>query len=269
MKRNKSRTDLKVCVVANPQKVKIKRIAEDICTFLRNRGTEILDLDKINRAEMVIVIGGDGMLLYTARFLRRAIPVLLISAGSFSFLSRLTPAEFRKNFNEILNGKYRIENRFMLSAYTGKQKFTALNEFVIERRTHRAVVLKVRINDRNFATYLCDGLILSTPTGSTAYSLAAGGPVVNPQLCAFILNPVSPHTLVNRAFVLSENDKVEIIPKNDCFLTVDGQEKIPVPAGNSVVVKKASSSFRLIQIGDSEFYKLVNRKLGSVSFRRQ
>ena len=251
----------KVCVLINPDKSKAKKIAENITLFLKKKKVEILGLDKVKRADFLIVVGGDGMILRAAQIVNSKIPVLAIAAGTLGFLSSMTSSQFKEKFHQIKRGKFSIENRMMLSAEVGKLKFKALNDFVVERKTHRGIELEVKIDNEELATYLGDGLIIATPTGSTAYSFAAGGPVVNPLISCLILTPVSAHTLMNRSFVLPDNESVKIFPRDDCFLTIDGQEKISVCKGVPITIKKAPFAFKLIKFSEEKFYNAVKSKL--------
>ena len=260
----------KIGIIANLEKKKSKEASGEIAKFLKRHRVEVLGLDNINKSQLVIAIGGDGMVLRAVQLVHPKIPVLPIHSGSLGSLSQMNVTQFKEKFGQIIREDFKIENRMMLSASIGNSKcsgaihrtFRALNDFVIERKTHRAIMLDIQIENQKLATYVADGLIIATPTGSTAYSLAAGGPVVNSLLCVLVLTPISPHTLMNRSFVLAGNESVEIFPKDDCFLTIDGQKKIPVNSGAAIIVKKSPLVFKLIQIGERKFYSSI-KKLGS------
>ena len=252
----------KIGIIANLEKKKSKEASGEIAKFLKRHRVEVLGLDNINKSKIVIAIGGDGMVLRAVQLVHPKIPVLPIYSGSLGFLYQMNVTQFKEKFKQIIREDFKIENRMMLSASIGNSRFRALNDFVIERKTHRAIMLDIQIENQKLATYVADGLIIATPTGSTAYSLAAGGPVVNPLLCVLVLTPISPHTLMNRSFVLAGNESVEIFPKDDCFLTIDGQKKIPVNSGAAIIVKKSPLVFKLIQIGERKFYSSI-KKLGS------
>jgi len=252
----------KIGIIANLEKKKSKETSGEIAKFLKRHRVEVLGLDNINKSKIVIAIGGDGMVLRAVQLVHPKIPVLPIYSGSLGFLYQMNVTQFKEKFKQIIREDFKIENRMMLSASIGNSRFRALNDFVIERKTHRAIMLDIQIENQKLATYVADGLIIATPTGSTAYSLAAGGPVVNSLLCVLVLTPISPHTLMNRSFVLAGNESVEIFPKDDCFLTIDGQKKIPVNSGAAIIVKKSPLVFKLIQIGERKFYSSI-KKLGS------
>jgi len=254
----------RIGIIYNREKKKAAKAAERVTGLFRRLGVAVLDNSGLNRSQLVVALGGDGMLLRAARLIKPGIPVLPVSLGSLNFLSGASISRLKSSCKAVIRGQFTTEKRLMLSAEAGERRFRALNDFVVERGTHRAVVLRVRINDELFASYLCDGLILSTPTGSTAYSLAAGGPVASPDLNGFILTPIAPHTLAGRTFVLSGNETVSVIPESECFLTVDGQEKIPVPARMCITVRRSPYSFVLARLGSEGFYRTVNSRLGRI-----
>ena len=251
----------RIGIITNSEKKKSVETSREIIKFLRKHRIEVLETGNMGKAQLVVAIGGDGMVLRAARIIPPRIPVLPLHTGSLGFFSELNAAQFKKKFRQIVKGDFKIENRMMLCTKIGNSGFKALNDFVVERRAHRAIVLDVYVEKEKLANYLADGLIVATPTGSTAYSLAAGGPIVNPLLNALILVPISPHTLMNRSFVLSGSEAIKIIPDNDCFLTIDGQGKIPVHSGASIIIKKAPSAFKLVRTGERKFYSSVKTKL--------
>jgi len=254
----------KIGLIYNPEKKKAAGAAKAVAGMFARQGAEILEGADLGKCQLVIALGGDGMLLRAARLVKPGIPVLPVSLGSLNFLSGASISRLKNSCKAVIRGQFTTEKRLMLSAEAGERRFRALNDFVVERGTHRAVVLRVKINDEIFASYLCDGLILSTPTGSTAYSLAAGGPVASPGLNGFMITPIAPHTLAGRTFVLSGNETVSVIPESECFLTVDGQEKIPVPARMCINVRRSPYSFVLARLGNGGFYRTVNSRLGRI-----
>lgn len=251
----------RIGIIVNQKKKRAVKVAEEISNLLRCHNIKIFGIEDINKSQLVIVIGGDGMVLHAAQIVHPKIPVLPIYLGSLGFLSQINSTQFKEKFRQIVKGNFKIENRMMLQANVKNLKLKALNDFVVERKTHRAISLNIHIGEEKFATYLLDGLIIATPTGSTAYSLAAGGPVVNPLMHAMILTPISAHTLISRPFVLTKDETIKVFPKNDCFLTIDGQEKISIKRNTPIIIKRGKFPFKLVS-NQTGFYGLVKLKLG-------
>ena len=200
----------------------------------------------------------------------RRVPILGVNLGGLGFLAETTIKELYKTLEYIFAGKYQIEQRMMLNTSIqrrGKiiEAHNALNDVVVSKGAlSRILKLKVFIGDTYITTYMSDGLIISTPTGSTAYSLSAGGPVVSPNVKAIILTPICPHTLSNRPLIISEDNKVsiEIGPDSgELSLTIDGQVGLQLYPRDRVLVKKAASRVNLITHYDTDYFQILRRKL--------
>jgi len=238
-----------------------------------NRQELIADKREIGeKANLIISLGGDGTLFRVARdFSPYQIPLLGINLGGLGFLTEIPVSQFKEGLTKIMTGRYKIEKRLMLEAiiYRDKRKIgtsLALNDFVISKvALSRLVNLKTFVSGEFITTYSADGLIISTPTGSTAYSLSAGGPIVQPNLGIIILSPICAHTLAVRPLIISENDVVEVIlehPSSKVMLTVDGQIGFDLKDKDIIRVKKASCQAKLIRLEEKAFFEVLQSKLG-------
>lgn len=227
-------------------------------------------------ADIAIILGGDGTLLRAARrAAATGTPLLGINLGHLGFLTEAEEPEAYEAVDEILGGRYTLDERLMLEVSLrrgGKVHATylALNEAVIAKGPlARMIEVVAYVDNLNVATYPADGIILATPTGSTAYSLSAGGPVVHPNLDVLLLTPICPHTLYARALMVSAQSEVRV-PLGRCLsatLTVDGQEGTMLEPGDEVVVTRAAVAARLVRREGWSFYDVVRRKFQGASLR--
>ncbi len=220
----------------------------------------------------VIVVGGDGTLLSAARFYAKLdTPVLGINSGRLGFLAQVKPQNIEEGLQKILKGKFSIEERLMLEATDEKEHseflFPALNDIVIKGGTlSRPARLYLYINDKHVCDYLADGLIISTPTGSTAYTLSAGGPVLVPELDAFVIVPICPHSLTTRPLVIPANEQIKVKASTNhgsTYLTADGQEIAELKNLESIYIGQHSKKAKLIRIEkeNNGFYSILREKL--------
>ena len=224
--------------------------------------------------DMALSIGGDGTLLGVCRrFTGQEVPVCGINLGTLGFLADIETSELESHLEKILSGEYRIENRLLLSAYV-KNKFgekylgNAINDVVISKGgVARMLKLSLYINDTHLMNYKADGLIVSSPTGSTAYSLSAGGPILNPTIRALLLTPICAHTFQMRPLVIGENDQIRLEVSNvhqDIVVTLDGQESFYVNPGDEIIVSKAKSTAHIVKFEDKDYYKVLRSKLWNI-----
>jgi NAD+ kinase len=222
------------------------------------------------RTDLLLVFGGDGTMLGVARAVAGlATPILGINIGGLGFLTAVQCANLRQELPKIWRGDFGIEDRALIEVTGSIAGETinqvALNDFVISRgATSRLIELEVSVNGETLTNYRCDGLILSSPTGSTAYSLAAGGAVVSPTAPVLTITPVCPHTLSNRSVIVSLDSVIEVkvvSRKLETFLTADGQVQLPMFSGDSVQIRKSAKSVRLARLADSSFFKTLRQKL--------
>jgi len=251
----------KIFIIANLEKERSAKAYKETVSILRKKHISVLDNEDISKAQLVITLGGDGMVLRSAQNIQNRIPVLAVNLGSLGFLSQINFREFKNNLSQILKGEFSKENRMMLSCKVDALSLKALNDFVIERTDHRAVSFNVILNNKEFMSYLGDGLVVASPTGSTAYSLAVGGPIVDPSIEAIILSPISAHTLLNRPLIIGRDKSVEIVANSDIFLTIDGQQKIEVKKGRKVRITRSNKCFTLARIdGMGNFFDSLQNK---------
>lgn len=223
---------------------------------------EEFTIDNLKGAfDFVFVIGGDGTLLKTARFYSKEFtPVFGINLGRLGFLSQTKENELEDSLKKILNSHYKIEDRLMLISNDG---ILALNDFVIRGSSaSRTSRFYLSIDGKFVCDYLADGLIVSTPTGSTAYGLSAGGPVLSPQLDAIAIVPICPHTLTARPLVVPSNEKITVSTCDACtsFVVVaDGQDSYNV--NSKIEIEKSKFSAKLALLDDNEFYSVLRNKL--------
>lgn len=211
--------------------------------------------------DFVFVIGGDGTLLKTARFYAKEFtPVFGINLGRLGFLSQTSESELAHSVDKILNNSYKIEDRLMLISNDG---ILALNDFVIKGASaSRTSRFYLSIDGKFVCDYLADGLIVSTPTGSTAYGLSAGGPVLSPSLDAIVIVPICPHTLTARPLVIPSGEKISISTCDACtsFIVVaDGQDSYQI--NSKIEIEKSKFNAKLALLDDNEFYSVLRNKL--------
>ena len=223
--------------------------------------------------DLVIVVGGDGSLLGAARALCQSnVPVLGVNRGGLGFLTDIAPDELEQGVGDVLEGKYMAESRFLLDAIVCRNdeelgSISALNEVVLHPgKSARMIEFELFVDGQFVYSLKSDGLILSTPTGSTAYSLSAGGPIMHPKLDALVLVPMYPHTLSSRPIVVEGNSEIRITISslNDIYpqVSCDGQEHIACAPGDTLIIRKKPQNLRLIHPLDHNFYAICRSKLG-------
>ena len=275
-------------IIPNLQKASSLEVAKELIKWLEDRGSKVLineiTADEVGRPDLahrqseiyknsdfIIVLGGDGTLLSVARqILWQQTPILGINLGHLGFLTELEQGNMYEGLDRIRNGEYRVEERMMLEAVLVKNNmitdnFWALNDIVISKGSFsRIIQLKTYINHSHIETYSADGIIISSPTGSTAYSLSAGGPILSPDVAGMVITPISPHTMSSRSIVISDKEevKVEVVgDKNEVMLTIDGQQGYRLNAGDIIIVRKSEFSANMIKLRDKNFYDVLRTKL--------
>jgi NAD+ kinase len=277
-----------VAIMSKPLQPALERVAPEVIDWLKRHGYNVLvdeetaayisgfpalarDQLADNKPEFVLVLGGDGTILSAARALAEAkIPVLGVNLGTLGFLTEVSLSELYPTLEALAQGRCAIEIRSMLHCHLmrGGERiahFDALNDAVIHKSAMARILdFEIQVDDRFVASYRADGLIVATPTGSTAYSLAAGGPVVSPEVAAFIITPISPHMLTHRPVVVKDSRVVKVIvlgTPEEAFLTVDGQVGIPVVEGDHITCKKSAREVRLLRQSDRTFFDVLRMKL--------
>ncbi len=224
----------------------------------------------IFNCDIVITIGGDGTIIHKAKHAARfSKPILGINLGKIGFVAGLEPTEIDK-LEQLIKGKYTVEKRMMLSVNVKKgettRKFYALNDVVITKGVYSGLVnLNVTLNNDEITKYVADGIILATPTGSTAYSLSAGGPVIEPSMKCILLTPICQHSMFSRPVIFGENSKINITAKtrekDESVLSIDGGRPIIISDRDLVSVEAAKMTVSLIKLKNQNFYKVLNSKL--------
>jgi NAD+ kinase len=278
----------KIGIVSKPKKAEIREIVPQLVEWLHNRDIEV-SIDKETgsilessekcltrnelpgKVDLLIVLGGDGTLLAAARALyRHEVPIFAVNLGDLGFLTVITRDELYPALEGVLSGNYRSERRVQIEgelvrADEALSTFRALNDVVLNKGAiARIQDFEVYADGEFISNYKSDGLIISTPTGSTAYSLAAGGPVVSPTVEAFIVTPICAHTLTNRPLVLQDSANIEIVVKSQreaAYLTVDGQVGIATHSEDIIRVRKSDSFVELIQPPQRNYYEILRQKL--------
>jgi NAD+ kinase len=222
--------------------------------------------------DLAITLGGDGTLLYGARFVAGCnVPILAVNLGDFGFMTEVSASEWADALTKYLDGRLGIGKRIMFDAEVIRNHgvlatFSGLNDAVVRAGdSARIIALRIRLSDTYVARYRADGLIVATPTGSTAYSLSAGGPILHPEMDAFILNPICPFTLSNRPIVIPGEERCELeverIQRSQIVLVVDGRKAFDLEPGDSVVFSKSDKYTLIIQSDKRNFYEVLRSKL--------
>ena len=223
------------------------------------------------QADLLIVLGGDGTLLSVARAAHpHNIPILAVNLGSLGFLAEISIDELYPTLENILAGKFEIENRMLLNACIWRngekvEDHNVLNDVVINKgAVARVINLQVLVNGQYMTSYRADGLIIATPTGSTAYSLSAGGPIIHPSMHTLVLSPICPFTLTNRSILIPDQSIIQVklaAEYDDVRVTLDGQEGYDMRAGDILEIKKTKTSFQLIRGPNKNYYQILRDKL--------
>ncbi len=280
---------MKIGIIANIRKPQIKKTLHSLLDWLAERQIDVviseqlhhylqMDLNNIEVADLsrvpemsdiTISMGGDGTMLAAARVIGKLErPLMGINLGGLGFLTETSIEDLFPQMEKILKGDYTLEKRMVLSAHISEhpeKHYFAMNDVVLNRMgSIRVIRIDVTISGDYFNTYVSDGIIISTPTGSTAYSLSAGGPIVVPSLESIILNPICPHSLTNRPTVIPDTSQVKLqIQPNDSevLLSVDGQENVRISSPCTVEIHKADFHVHLVTFKDYCFFDLLRKKL--------
>ncbi len=277
-------------ILGQPRHPSALNTHEMLCRWLINEGHNIiieqqiaqeLNLSNVKtgtledigqQADLVVVVGGDGNMLGAARTLARYdIKVIGINRGNLGFLTDLDPDNARQQLAEVLDGKYSLESRFLLQAQVrGKERDirqgTAMNEVVLHPgKVAHMIEFEVYIDEIFAFSQRSDGLIISTPTGSTAYSLSAGGPILTPALDAIVLVPMFPHTLTARPLVINSNSTIRLRfshMRDDLEITCDSQIILPIQRGEEVLIQRSKAHLDLIHPKNYNYFNTLSSKLG-------
>jgi NAD+ kinase len=276
-----------VGIIAKPRSDLAARIVPEMIAWLEERGVKVrLDpdaaryagrADTLPRAEvprgtqLVIVLGGDGTLLSAARAISgQDIPLFAVNLGGLGFLTAITIDEIYPQLERALQGDFRIGRRRLLHCElmrNGKVigAYEALNDLVLTKaEIARMIDLEVHVDEHFVCVYKADGLIVATPTGSTAYSLSAGGPIIYPSVAATVITPICPHTLTNRPVIVPDESVIQVINRGDdatTYMTVDGQVGELLKCGDRVFCRRSQNSVSLIRPPTMKFFDVLREKL--------
>lgn len=273
----------RIVVIPNEQAAGVKQAFVPVCDTLKQMGADVIvpqtaDIfchssmdDAIVAGDVVVALGGDGTIIHTAK--RAALydrAVLGINCGNLGFMAGLEANEL-ECLSALISGEYDVTERMMLAVEVEGEKVTkhsllALNEAVISRGSFsRMISMDIENHGERVIHYHADGVIVATPTGSTAYSLSAGGPIMDPSIQGMLLTPICPHSLHSRAYIFGEDAALTVCSPGpdgtDAFLSVDGEEGVSLSAVDRVLIRKADRTARLITIKPQPFYEVLHRKL--------
>lgn len=275
-------------LIANLDKARVITLVKEVISWLEKKDKKIVlpdscasalgrpdlacaEKDWAGNIDCAIVLGGDGTLLNTARSIAPAgVPLFGINLGQLGFLTEVEVKDTIPALEKFISGTYIVEKRMMLQAVVkrgGKvsENFIALNDAVITKGAFaRLIRLQTFVNDEYVETYPADGIIISTPTGSTAYSLSAGGPLVTPDLELMMVTPICPHTLYARPLVIDAANRVKVVILSDqgeIMLTIDGQHGFSLLPGDEVIIEKAPYYTKLLKLNRRSFFEILREKL--------
>ena len=246
----------------------IKLYIDDSSNYKNDKGEYLYHKEFSENIDLLVVFGGDGTLLNSARqYLEYEIPILGVNMGNVGFLTDIKVENFHTSMQEILDGNYKIEERNLVSAKFNDNHLYGLNEVVIHSGAYAQLMrYRLNVNDKVVYEQRSDGLIIATPTGSTAYSLSAGGPIIHPSLDVWTIIPMLPQSISSRPFVISSNEKVEMElfegPSENAKICVDGQKDIDVPYGLNISISKTKKTLKLVHPKDNDFFEACREKLG-------
>lgn len=274
-------------ILTKPKFPDVRHILKDLVAWLRERDKEVVIDGKTAalidehstakktqiavRADMVLVLGGDGTMLNAARLVEeKGVPILGVNMGGLGFLTEVTLDQLFPTLERVFAGEFTLEDRLMLRAEIHRHgehvaQATVLNDVVVSKGTlARMIEVQIAIDGRFVTSLRGDGVIISTPTGSTAYSLSAGGPIIAPSVQALILTPICPHTLTHRPLLIPSNALLEVtLTSKDegAMATFDGQVGVAITQGDTVAVGASKHATRLIRFSDRTYYDVLRRKL--------
>ncbi len=215
--------------------------------------------------DIVICFGGDGTMLHAARqMVNSDVPIMGVNAGKLGFLAEFSIDDLDKSIHDLLNGNYRVVDRSVIETNINGEKIYALNDFVIEKKdSSRMITIRTFSNEHHVADYRADGIICTTPTGSTAYSLSCGGPIIAPSTRVLCLTPISPHSLTLRPLVIPDTNEISLqvnSPTGEVHFVADGQIRRTLKNNEQVIFKRSDFVIKLIKPTNSSWYDLLRKK---------
>lgn len=268
-------------IVTNDGKDKDRKITRHICDILKRAGKTCLLAQKDEKKNIIpdivpreldcaIVIGGDGSLIEVARLVKSEIPILGINMGTLGYLTEVEISDLDEAIGKILDGNYQIESRMMLEgSFEKADSDIALNDIVVSRKGDlRVIHFNIYVDGAFLNSYEADGMIVSTPTGSTAYNLSAGGPIVEPTASMIVLTPICSHALNTSSIVLPAEDEIVIEigegrngREEEVFVTFDGADVVELRTGDKVTITKSQHETKLMKLSKVSFLEILRRKM--------
>ena len=271
-----------IALFPNEQKKHSFDLAQQICQFFSQKGIHVVAEDEkaqkigaepLSKADQrqikfLISIGGDGTLLRIAhRFSTINAPIFGINLGHLGFMAAVPTQDIIPSLEDLLAGKYKIDERIMLETISPDgRKLHAVNDIVVHRgQNYSLIEIAIRLDNVYVNTFVADGIIISTPNGSTAYSLAAGGPILSPSLDAIVITPICPHTISNRPLVLPADHQIQIeylSPYKPIDVRADGIEAFDLPTNGQITVTRSQKRFKIVSLDRHEYFSTLRTKLG-------
>jgi len=250
-----------------------EKVAGRVMSFFDEKGIEVITEDQLQeehipKIDYFLSLGGDGSILRIAhQYDLSKSAVVGVNLGHLGFMAEIPESELNESLQDLIDGKCEVENRLMLEARGPSGKMAhAINDAVVHRAQNPSLIeLELKVNGRYFNTFRADGLIFATPNGSTAYSLAAGGPILSPVLSALCITPICAHTISNRPIVLDANATIEVTAnrlQHPIEVIVDGLETISLQPGETTVITKSPKTFRLVSLIRNDYFATLRTKLG-------
>jgi NAD+ kinase len=263
-----------IFIVTKPKQTEVAHVAKELQAWFRKKGiTASLEPEAASSADLTVVVGGDGTLLAAARLLGdRQVPIVAINYGGLGFLTEVTRDEMYGAFESVLSGHFVTQERMMMDIRLLRENqasasYRALNDVVITKARgtiSRMIELEAHVDGQYLSCFRADGLIVATPTGSTAYNLSAGGPIIFPTMSAMVVTPICSHTLTNRPIVLSETVKIGIVLRSahdDVYVTVDGQVGLQLQMDDHLAIEKSNVTVKLVAPADKNYFDVLRGKL--------
>jgi len=276
----------RIGIIAKRNKPEALTVVQDLLVWLNKKGVECFIEPEIaariknpslkkeemsSVVDMLVVLGGDGTLLAAARAIqKRRVPILGVNLGGLGFLTEITLDELPQMLDDVLEGRYDTDERMVLNACVRRannviEEFTVLNDVVVTKGAlARIIELETRVNNEYLTTFRADGLIIATPTGSTGYSMSAGGPIVYPSLESVIITPICPHALTNRPLIVPRDVLIDVTLRNEeseVYLTLDGQTGLQMEINDTIQVRRGEGFISLVTSPSKSYFGVLRTKL--------
>lgn len=257
----------KICIIYNEKKISAIDIFKDIKKYLEDKAIKILSQKELENADFVIIIGGDGTLLRAFQKIKnKNSKIIAINAGTLGFITEIRKEFYKNILDDILNSDINIEERHFLEIKIGDKIYEALNELYLTKDNIKRNIVnsEIYVEGKILSEFKGDGVILSTPTGSTAYSLSAGGPIVTPELKLFLITPIAPHNLNTRPLILSGDLEITlniVSPSEQAYITIDGNIHHKINSKDKIEIKYSKETLKLVIPKNRNYFEILREKL--------